>query len=125
MNFRYWRLRGFTISNVNILSDGVHLNSHGLAKSVAFCYYTTEVYADCIAMMSGVSGYLFYFVCAFSFILFCINLYFVFSAHIAYMCSCFSSVFYIMTPLFVFSSFSSHLSIFTVTIFWFWNRYTC
>ena len=32
VNFRYWRLRGFTNSIINILSDGVHLNSHGLAK---------------------------------------------------------------------------------------------
>ena len=68
-------LGGLSTAMLTFVSDGVYLNTHGLAKflekSVTSYFYTTEVYADCIVMMPGASGYLsfFHFFCIFFYIL--------------------------------------------------------
>ena len=71
-------LGGLSTAMLTFVSDGVYLNTHGLAnfleKSVTSYFYTTEVYADCIVMMPGASGYLsfFHFFCIF--FIFCYSL---------------------------------------------------
>ena len=124
VNFRYWRLRGFTNSSVNILSDGVHLNSHGLAK------YFREIRGILLLQHRSLClPYSHDFRCFWLSVLFCVSIFFYYVLYTFLFCvfcqyhSCFHVfllIIYIMTP-----SFSSHLSIFTVTISWFWNRYTC
>ena len=102
MNFTYWRLRDLLTAVLTFCLMGftwiptVQLNI--LEKSLAFCYYTTDVYANCVAMMSNASRYLFYFGCAFSFIVFCVYFYYcVFCTHITHAFMIFFC-FYIMTP---------------------------